>query len=70
MPITMYGAIAAQDLFGADQPREHRDRGPPDSAASRAVQWRGRWTPLMTRIVNRKEPVRAEARPQSRRRTR
>jgi predicted permease len=59
-PITMYGPIANQDLFGADPPREigivarlRRD--------VTAAQMEAALASFVTRVVNRTDPVRAEA---------
>ena len=60
-PITMYGPISNQDLFGADPPREigivarlRRD--------VTAAQMEAALASFVTRVVNRTDPVRAEAR--------
>jgi predicted permease len=63
MPVTMYGAVAKQDLFGPTQPREIvivARLGP--GVTAEHVQ--GALTPMMTRIAERSD-VRAEARLQA-----
>ena len=63
MPVTMYGAVTTQDLFGPTQPREIVivARLAPDVTAE---QVRGALTPMMARIAERAD-VRAEARLQA-----
>ena len=61
IPITMYGAIAAQDLFGPDQPRNIVITGRLKRGVT-AVQMERALDSFVVRVVNRKDAVRAEAR--------
>ena len=70
VPITMYGAIAAQDLFGADQPRNIVISGRLKRGVT-AVQMERALDSFVTRVVNRKDPSTGGGAPdRSRRRTR
>ena len=66
IPVTMYGPVAGQDLFGPNQPRELRvlvrlrdGVTAAQAAGSLAIE------PFETRVVGRVDPVRADLQPRS-----
>jgi predicted permease len=64
MPVTMHGEIIRQDLFGTNQPRELALIGRLRAGVT-AAQAEAALTPLIPRLVERTDSVRAEILPQA-----